>query len=146
MLGNIVALNLLNQKIDNFAETAVLIDFVFLIPCIYIWCFRSDLKRALIKSIAIASLGFWGASILIPEPQQIIIQEYRILRYLGLAVLFLLEIKIALIIWRSIFKGKSKQQTIEDISADSDIPVWVARLMAWEASLWKKLIDKFKKT
>jgi len=145
VLVNIFSISRFGTKVGSFAEIAVLTDFVLVIPCVYIFCFRKELKRALIKSIAIASLGFWGAGVLVPESQQSIIQEYGALRYIGLAVLFLIELKLALIIWRAVFKGVNKDEIVNDITDSSDMPEWVARLMAWEASIWRKIIQKFRK-
>ena len=145
VLVNIFSINSFDTKIGSFAEVAVLTDFVLVIPCIYILCFRKELKQALIKSIAIASLGFWGAGLLIPESQQNIIQEYGMLRYVGLTVLFLIELKLAFLIWRAVFKGVDKDEIVNEITDSSDMPEWVARLMAWEASIWRKIIQKFRK-
>ncbi len=146
VLVNIFGINSFGANVGSFAEVAVLTDFVFVIPCIYILCFRKELKRALIKSIAIASLGFWGAGLLIPESQQSIIQEYGTFRYIGLTVLFLIELKLALVIWRAVFKGVDKDEIVTEITDSSDMPEWVARLMAWEASIWRKIIQKFRKS
>jgi len=139
VVANSISLYWFGDEIGTFSEIVILVDFALAIPLLYILCFRHDLKRAPVKSLAIASLGFWGASLLIPEEQHNLIQEFDFLRYIGLGVLFLIEIKIAFLIWKTIFSGKNQEIVVKDITDGSDIPEWVARLMAWEASLWKKI-------
>lgn len=138
VIANIVSLHWFGDQAGSFSETAILVDFALFIPFLYILYFRHDLKRALVKSLAIACLGFWGASILIPETQHNIIQEFGFIRYVGLGVLFLIEIKIAFLIWKAILSGKDQEAVVKEATESAEMPEWVARLMAWEASLWQK--------
>ncbi|MEW5251722.1 hypothetical protein [Microbulbifer discodermiae] len=141
----IVATNLIaasswyRESTGIFLETAVIVDFCLTIPLLYILCFRHDLKRALVKAIALACLGFWGATLLIPETQQTLIREFGFLRYLGLGVLVLIEIKVAVLIWKALRNHQPPEKVAEKLTTATDMPPWVARLMAWEVTLWQKL-------
>ena len=62
-----------------------------------------------------------------------------ILRYVGLMGLALLELKLAVSVYRAVVvSGQSAAQAEQQLTS-AGTPAWVARLMALEASLWRKL-------
>lgn len=74
---------------------------------------------------------------LVPEPEQDLLGLMAPLRYLGLAVLLLIEIKLLVAIYRSAFKGGS----VEEITAigGAELPAWAAKLLVMEARFWKRV-------
>ncbi len=149
VLINVFMINFSGLDLNLLTEIAVLTDFSIVIPIIYVVCFRYHLRRAVIKVIGLVCLGVWGASVLMPESQQQIIQEISVIRFAGIGVLLFIELKIIISIWKSLFKGSSKETVVKNITQDSDMPPWLAQLLVWETSLWLKLgklVGIFKKT
>ena len=68
-----------------------------------------------------------------------LINHLRPLRYLGMVVLFLIELRFAIAIYRAAF-ASSPAETQRTLAAaeQAGVPQWVARLMAWEAGLWRR--------
>ncbi len=57
-------------------------------------------------------------------------------------MLLVIELKLAVMIFRAAFRRDSQATSAVLIAAkDAGMPEWVARLMAWEASLWRKAWD-----
>jgi hypothetical protein len=123
--------------IDRLVEAGLLFDLVILLPVLYWFCYRRRGRPALVRAAALACLGIWLAQKLVPEPEQGLLVYVAPLRYVGLAVLVWLEVVVVMAIYRSVFKGGSVEQAAAQ--ASSDLPPWVAKLMAMEAKFWLKV-------
>ncbi|WP_299595135.1 hypothetical protein [uncultured Microbulbifer sp.] len=139
VIVNTINVRYFGEKLGSFSEIAILADFAIFLPLLYILFFRYELKKALVKSLGIACIGFWGASVLVPGIQQDILLDYGFIRYVGLSVLVFIEVKVTFVIWKAVFSGKDRDQILKEAKDRADMPEWVARLMVWEASFWKKL-------
>jgi hypothetical protein len=126
----------LRGEIDRLLEAGLLLDLVVLIPFLYWLCYRQRGRKAVIRAAAIACLGAWVASKVVPEPQWDLLNYVVPLRYIGLAVLVWLEVVVFVAIYRTIFKGGSIDEATSQ--APADIPRWAAKLLALEASFWLK--------
>ena len=119
-------------------EAALLFDFVFVVPALYAWCYRAQGKQAVLNAVALGCFAIWASGHLIPPEEQNLLSSYGWLRYVGLAGLMLLEIKLGILVYRQvILKGQSKEAAQARLEADG-MPPWVAKLMAFEAALWRK--------
>ena len=120
---------------DGFAEYAILFDLCLFVPALYLLCYRRRLApRALvIRAGALALLGVYIASRLVPPEAQTLIADLAWARGAGWLVLAALE--LAVLVWavKLVFGGAST----DEIAAKSGAPLWVARLMQIEARFWK---------
>ena len=122
-------------------EFGVLFDFAVLIPLLYWFCYRRSGKKTIIRTIGLACLGVLIASVLVPDIHHSLIHQIGWVRYLGLAVLVLIQIHLSIEIWRAAFRSDSAEvsQAVDEQAERQGVPPWVARLMAAEARFFKKL-------
>ena len=125
-------------------EYALLADFCIVLPGIYLSCYWRKGKRSVLRALALASLGFWASSHLLPASGQFIIPELWPVRYLALAALLLIEVKIIVAFYRSVFSGASPQDAAKRLQNESGMPAWAAKLAAAEAALWGKVYNMVK--
>lgn len=142
----IVAVNAMVVAIDGWQaprikEFGVLFDFALLIPALYLICYRASGKKAFVRTIALACLGVWATGHVVPSTHHFLISQIDWVRYVGLAVLVLIEIRLAIEIWRLAFRGHAEDasQAIREKAEKEGAPPWVAKLMAAEAKIWKQL-------
>lgn len=123
---------------DGFAEAVVLFDLCLVVPALHYLCYRRRLARRalLIRTAALAFLGIYLASKLVPAEAQALIPALGWARLVGIAVMVAIELWIFLTIMRFIFRG---DVTAEQVSERSGAPPWIARLMLAEARFWKWL-------
>jgi hypothetical protein len=139
VLGDLSAVRLATWSVPEVLEAALLFDFAVMLPALYWWCYRSRGRAAVIRALAICCLGIWVAGKALPADGQPILDAVGWLRYVGIAGLVILEIKILLMLWRAIFgAGISVEEARQKIEAQG-MPPWVARLMEWEAALYRKV-------
>ncbi|RQO60467.1 hypothetical protein DBR47_08900 [Paucibacter sp. KBW04] len=137
--GDLSAARLGDWQGSQLLEAALLFDLALLLPALYWVCYRHQGKPALLKAIGLACLGIWLCGKAIPAEQQQFLPALTWLRYLGLAGLLALELKLALALYKAVvLKGQSRQEA-ETQMVGEGMPPWVARLMAFEASLWRKV-------
>jgi hypothetical protein len=119
-------------------ESALLADLCLTAPALYVLCYgrRQPLRATLIRALAIACAGVWLASWLIPAAEQRLLPQLAPLRWAGLAVVILFEIRLVVAATRIAFSGKA---TPRQVMEASDAPEWVARLMLLEARFWRGL-------
>lgn len=122
-------------------EFGILFDFAVLIPLLYLICYRASGKRTLVRSLALACLGVWAAGHIVPTVHHSLISQIGWVRYVGLAVLVLIEIRLGIEIWRLAFCSQAEDsgEAIRQKAEQEGMPLWVAKLMAAEARVWKKL-------
>jgi len=120
-------------------EAALLFDFVVLIPLLYWWCYRSKGRVAIVQAIALACFAIWATGKVIPTEHRYLLDSISWLRYVGLAGLLALEIKLAIVVYQAVvFSGQSKDDA-QKVFESEGLPPWLAKFMAFEASLWRKV-------
>jgi hypothetical protein len=116
-------------------EAALLIDLCVTAPFLYILCYakKQPLRTTIVRSLAIACGGVWIATWLIPVPNQVLLPQLAPLRWIGAAILCLVEVRLMVAAIRTAF---SRTGTAEDVATASGAPLFVARLILWEARFW----------
>lgn len=138
---NAVVISLDGWQSPRIKEVGVLFDLAVLVPVLYLVCYRQNGKKAFIRAIAFMCLGIWTAGHIVPDENHALLTELGFLRYIGLAVLVALEIRIGIEIFRLTFRSKSDAESdsaIEQKAEAEGSPPWVAKLMAWESRAWRK--------
>lgn len=120
------------------AEAAILFDLCLFVPSLHWLCYRRRLARPalLMRTAALALLGLYLASQLVPADAQQLLARLWWLRPVGLAVLLLFELRLFAAILRLVLAGEA---SAEQVAARSGAPKWVARLMLLEARFWRAL-------
>jgi len=129
-------------------EIGVLFDLAVIIPVLYLMCYWRNGKKVLIKATALACLGIWMAGHIVPNEHHAILNEVGLLRYIGLAVLVVIQVRIGIEIFRLAFSSKTdieSNSAVKQKAEEEGIPLWVANLMAWESRMWRKAWSSFRK-
>jgi hypothetical protein len=123
---------------DGIAEAAVLIDLCLVLPALHFLCYRRSLtwRPLILRTVALAFLGLYLASHLVPAQGQALIPALGWARLIGMAVVLALEVLVLVAVLKLLFGGRA---TAAELSAKSGAPEWVARLMLAEARFWKWL-------
>ena len=143
----VVAANLAVASLDSWSsprllEAGILFDLSIVIPALYLWCYRSRGKAAVVRALALSCLGIWVAGHVVPSEHHQILSTVGFVRYIGLAVLIVIEIKLVAMIIRATFRrDNDAAPAVLAAAKDAGMPAWASRLMAWEASLWRKAWD-----
>lgn len=130
-------------SMPRLLESLVLGELAVVIPGCYWLCYRRNGRRAVVYALALAALGLWVASKLVPSEAHYLLTYLWPLRYVELAIVGVLEIRIAFAVYRAIFKGTDAEQVVADLQAKTEMPPWLARLMVLEARFWKGLATFF---
>ena len=133
------------ENIDLVFEGGLLFDLAVLMPFLYWFCYRQKGKKAVFKALGLACLGVWIAAKLVPEANQILLNFIWPVRYVGLAVLTLIEIAVIVQLYKVVFKGGTQKDVASHIQSSLDVPPWAARLAAIEVMFWCKVRDVIKK-
>ena len=142
LIGDIALASLDSWSDPRILEIGILLDLSVVVPALYLWCYRSRGKAAIVRAIALSCLGIWVAGHMVPNEHHQVLSTVGFIRYVGLAVLIAIEIKLAVMIFRAAFRRDSDAApTVLATAKDAGMPEWAARLMAWEASLWRKAWD-----
>lgn len=124
-------------------EIGLILDFAVLLPLLYAVCYRRRGRVALIRAAALTCFGIWLAGRVIPPAHQELLAHLSPLRYVGMAVLLLIELRLAIAIYKAAFAAKPDEvQRTLAAAKHAGAPSWVIRVMAWEASLWRKAWDR----
>ena len=92
-----------------------------------------------VQAVALACFGAWCMGKLVPVEHRHLVDWVGRLRYVGLAALLLLEIKLGVMVYKAVvFSGQSKQDAQRTFESEG-MPRWLATFMAFEASLWRRL-------
>jgi hypothetical protein len=126
-------------------ESDVLIGTSFILPLLVVGLFPASIKSVLFKLFAISCLGIWIAYNIYPVEQQVIIPQLIWLRYMGLVILTLLEVKLVVIIFKAIFNDRVKEIDAKTLQEEHEMPERVAKILAWETNMWKKVFGLFRK-
>lgn len=73
-----------------------------------------------------------------PLNSQVFLPYIEWIKYLKWPVAILIELKLALLVWKTVFvKKRSMDEVIDQLSSTSSIPPWMARLAKMEATFWR---------
>jgi len=136
---DLAVLQLQKGASPRLLEFGLLSDLCIVLPALYLACYWRNGKRSMLRAIALASLGFWATSKLLPQSDQSLIQQLWPVRYIALAVLALIELKVILAVYRAVFSGASRQEAAATLQRQAGMPAWAAKLAAAEAALWSSL-------
>ena len=121
-------------------EAGLLFDFAILLPVLYLICYRSEGKRSVVRAIALSCLGIWALGHVVPEANQSLLQDLQFIRYIGLGVLVLLQVKLIVAIFRAMSGASaSAEHEASKLADETGTPPWVRKLLAWEAAIWIKV-------
>ena len=143
MLGGVWWLARIPAFMRAGGEAALLFDLSLTAPMLYALCYarRQPMRTTLIRAVAIAGAGLWLAGWLIPPSEQVMLREVAPLRWIGLAAIGLVELLLLVAMIRIAF---SSAGTARDVMRVSGAPLWIARLMLWEAQLWRGVWQWFR--
>jgi|CXWL01.1.fsa_nt_gi uncharacterized membrane protein len=124
-------------------EYALLFDVFVTAPVLYWLCYRDSLttKTMLVRMVALQCLGIWIATKVMPLDQQRILPELGILRIAGIAVLFVIELRLVLTLVRAVFRQGATQQDLVAQGA----PEFIAKMALIEARFWRWAFGLFKR-
>jgi len=92
-------------------------------------------KKLAIRVLAVACGGIWLAGLTVPDHAKQLLTQWGWMRYVGLALLTLVEIQ-ALVILLKILLGRSDNQA--DLER-AGMPPFAAKLMMAEARFWRRV-------
>lgn len=140
--SDLVAASLNSWSHPRLLEAGVLFDLSVVLPALYLWCYRSRGKAAIVRAVALSCLGIWVAGHIVPNEHHQVLSTVGFVRYIGLAVLIVIELKLVLMVFRAVFRRDGDTaSTVFATAKDAGMPEWAARLVAWEASLWRRALD-----
>lgn len=138
VVGDLSSVYVAGWADPQILEAALLFDFVVLIPVLYWWCYRSKGTVAVVHAIALACFALWATGMVIPTEHRNLLDSVAWLRYVGLAGLLALQIKLAVTIYKAVlFSGQSRSAAQKKFQSEG-MPPWLAKFMAFEAALWRK--------
>jgi hypothetical protein len=117
-------------------EAAIIADLCRTGPILYVLCYRrrhSAIHLAL-RAVALACLGIWLGSWIIPESGQALLTKLAPLRIAGLSLLALVELRLLVAMLRLVFGPETKP---DEVSRATGAPPFIAGLMLIEARFWK---------
>lgn len=117
-------------------EKAILADLCLTVPILYVLCYRrrhSALQLGM-RAVALACLGIWLGSWIIPASDQSVLNELGPLRVAGLVVLAVIELRLLVAMTRLVF---GPETSASEISRVTGAPPFIAKLMLLEARFWK---------
>jgi hypothetical protein len=121
-------------------EAGMLFDLALVIPALYWLCYRKTDKSIWPRLIAVGCLGIWVAGHLVPDQHHYLLSDLSVLRYAGLAILVLLELKLIFAMYRAAFgTGDHAQHKLDEVFEDAALPPWVQRIVKWEVGVWKQI-------
>ncbi len=141
-MARIIASRLLGPELAGW-EMAVVFDVLVTLPLLFLLCYRRKLTRnaLIIRIIALQCLGIWLATKIVPVDQQLLLPHLSWLRYAGIAVLVLIELRIMVALFQIIFKPDATTKQLEDIG----MPPFLARLALLEVRFWRWVYSIFRR-
>ncbi|MCC5611673.1 hypothetical protein LC612_34315 [Nostoc sp. CHAB 5834] len=124
-------------------EIAVIVDVMVTMPALFALCYRTKFtwQKMAIRILALQCLGIWLATKIVPVETQKILLQLSWLRYVGLAVLVMIELRIMAALFRLVFKADTSSKDLEQIG----MPPILARVMLLEARFWRWVFSFFKR-
>lgn len=127
----------------GYWEFAVLFDVLITLPLFFAICYRRTLtrKNLVIRIIALQCLGIWLAIKLVPVESQIVLPQLAWVRYAGLTVLIMIEVRIIFTLFKILFKPGTGSKQLEDVG----MPPFLAKLALLEVRFWRWVFSVFKR-
>lgn len=124
-------------------EAALLFDTLVTIPGLFWLCYRGSLKPGAmaLRIVALQCSGLWFLGWILPSTEQHVLPTLAPLRSAGLAVIVLVELRLAVALVRIVFKPETKPTDLQS----QGVPEWVARAMLIEARFWRWVLNWFKR-
>lgn len=117
-------------------EAITLFDWCVFVPATFAICYRAMPRRALaIRILSLMCGGLWLSGRLVPADAQAILHDWGGIRWIGLALLVLLEVAATAAMLRVVFGATPDEAALHR----QGIPPLVARLMIAEARFWRRL-------
>ena len=124
-------------------ESALLFDLAILLPLLFWVCHRFQAKAVAMRSVALACGGIWLATYLVPSEHQSLLPYVAVLRYVAIALLVYIEIRIAAALYWSVVLGRvTPDDAAHHLVREAGIPRPLAVIMAKEAHFWKRVLAK----
>lgn len=123
-------------------EIVVLLDVLVTLPALFALCYRTKFTRAhlVVRILALQCLGIWLATKIVPLETQSLLPQLSWLRYIGLGVLVLIELRVMVAIFSIIFKSETQRSDLEKLG----MPPVLAKLALLEARFWRWVFSIFK--
>lgn len=124
-------------------EIAVLFDVLVTLPVLFALCYRTKLTRGnlVVRILALQCLGIWLATKIVPLDTQVLLPQLSWLRYIGLGVLVLIELRVMAAMFSVIFKSDTQGSDLEKLG----MPPLLAKLALLEARFWRRVFSIFKR-
>lgn len=124
-------------------EIAVIVDVMVTMPVLFALCYRAKFnwQKLAIRILALQCFGIWLATKIVPVEIQTILPQLSWLRYLGLAVLVVIELRIMVALFNIVFKADTSSKQLEQIG----MPPLLAKIMLLEARFWRWVFSIFKR-
>ena len=124
-------------------ESALVFDLAILLPLLFWVCYRFQAKAVALRSVALACGGIWLATYLVPSEHQPLLPYVAVLRYVAIALLVYIEIRIAAALYWSVVLGRvTPDDAADHLVREAGIPRPLAVIMAKEANFWKRVLAK----
>jgi hypothetical protein len=122
-------------------EIVVLFDMLVTLPALFALCYRSKLTRGnlVVRILALQCLGIWLATKIVPLETQILLPQLSWIRYVGLGVLVLIELRVMVAMFRIVFKSETQSSDLEKLG----MPPVLAKLALLEARFWRWVLGFF---
>ncbi|MBX9901264.1 MAG: hypothetical protein K2Y28_10840 [Burkholderiaceae bacterium] len=130
----------------HLLEAALLGDLAILVPILYFLCYRKQGKRAIIRALALSCSAIWLCTYIIPAEHHNVLDSISWLRYVGMAALVLIEVRVAVLLFRAIFRQNPPDDNFAaQLHGKADVPAWLARFMALEVKFWRAVVAAVKR-
>ena len=125
-------------------EAALLVDACITLPVLFALCYwrTMPLWQLALRAMALACLGIFLLGYIIPEKSQVLLPGFTVARTIGLALLFLIEVRLVIAAVRMAF---SSEVSAEKLARETGAPPFIAKLMVLEASFWKAVWRFFRR-
>ncbi|MDJ0977971.1 MAG: hypothetical protein QNI87_05490 [Erythrobacter sp.] len=126
------------------AEWVALVDLCLFMPVLYLVLFSSELglKARALRCVAIAGIGLFAASLIVPEANQFLIEELSSIR--NALFIFVLAFE-SWVLWKVLAAIYRRGVSAKELQQDFAMPEWVAKLMLLEARFWKAIWSLLKR-
>lgn len=121
-------------------EWALLFDVLVTLPVLFLLCYRGKFTRTtlIVRVLALQCAGIWLAAKLVPVGDQSILPYLAWVRWAGLAIVVLFEVRLVV----AVVKLQLKPTTREDDLEAAGMPPLLARLAMLEARFWRWILRR----
>lgn len=123
-------------------ELAVVFDVIVTLPILFAVCYRKRMSRKafILRVIALQCLGIWVATKIVPTDIQSILPQLMWLRYVGFAVLVVLELWVVVALFKLVFRPDTKAEQLENMG----MPPILAKFVLMEARFWRWVFNRLR--